>query len=74
MPELVEELLEIVAEDAVHFGSESRIARIRSIAAEGSSADRQRAVHRAAIDGGADEAGAMRAVVAHLADAFADGR
>ena len=73
MRDLVEELMEIVAEDAAHFGSAEQIARSRAIAAGGGSADRQRAVRQAALDDGADEAGAMRAVVAHLVDAFAPG-
>ena len=73
MTELVEELLEIVAEDAARFGSAAQIGRIRPIAAGGGSADLQRAVRQAALDDGADEAGAMRAVVDHLADAFAPG-
>ena len=73
MRDLIEELQEIVAEDAAHFGSAEQIARSRTIAAGGGSAERQRAIRQAALEGDADEAGAMRAVVAHLADAFAPG-
>ncbi len=73
MTELVEDILDFVAPDAARLGSTAEVGRIRGLAAEGGGADRQRAVRQAALDAGADEPAAMRAVVAHLADAFAEG-
>ena len=73
MADLVEDILEIVAEDAAYLGAAAEVARIRGIATAGGSADRQREVRQAALDGGADEGGAMRAVVARLADEFTHG-
>ena len=73
MAALVEDILGIVAEDADHFGSAAEVGRIRDLAADGSSADRQRAVRQAALEAGASEGEAMRAVVDHLAAQFTAG-
>lgn len=64
--DLAEELIDLLAEDAVALGCVAEIERLRKIASEGTSADRQVAVFRAALEAGADEAEALRAVVDHL--------
>jgi len=70
---LMDELLELIAEDATYFGSAAEVGRAREIAANGTSADRQRAVYTGAIETGASEDEALRRVVAHLVEAFHDG-
>jgi len=62
----VAEIRELIAEDAAALGCEAEIARLAQMAEAGTSADRQRAVHAAALEDGKDEAAAMRAVVQHL--------
>lgn len=64
--ELVEELLELVREDAEHFHCLGAVEHIRQIASEGTSADRQIRVYEDAIAQGADEKEALKAVVDHL--------
>jgi len=64
--DLVNELLALVAHDAGELGCSGEIEKLRDIAANGNSADRQRWVHKSAIDGGADPEEAMRAVVDSL--------
>jgi len=66
MADLVEELLVELAEDAAHFGCETELLRLRNILAEGTSADRQRRVHRQALADGATDHDALCAVVDHL--------
>ncbi len=68
--ELVAEMLELIAADAVHFGSASEVSRARDIAANGTSADRQRRVYQSALEKGDDNDAALRAIVAHLIDEF----
>ncbi len=63
---LLEELLDLIAEDAAHFGCTGEVAHARTILARGTGAHRQRAVRRAALDAGDDEAGALRTVVDRL--------
>ncbi len=70
MQMLVDELVELLAEDAAHFGSASEVERARIIAAQGTSADRQRRVFEAAATSGEDREGALRAVVANLIEEF----
>jgi carboxylate-amine ligase len=65
-PELIEELLALIADDAAHFGCVEEVGRARRIATEGTSSDRQRAVYRAARAGGADDGEALRQVVRAL--------
>jgi carboxylate-amine ligase len=65
-PDLIEELIEIIAQDAVEFEVEDEIRRARDIIAEGTSADRQIAAYRGAIDSGASEREALQAVVDEL--------
>ena len=64
--ELLHELSRLVAEDAAALGCEAEIAHCLRIAREGTSADRQVAVHRQAIAAGKSERDAMIAVVDHL--------
>jgi carboxylate-amine ligase len=65
-PDLIEELIEIIAQDAVEFEVEDEIRRARDIIAEGTSADRQIAAYRGAIESGASEREALQAVVDEL--------
>lgn len=73
MDVLVDEMLELVAEDAVTFQSAHELGRARDIVTGGTSADRQRAVMQAALDAGQDSSEAGRAVVRHLIEEFHDG-
>jgi len=62
-PELMEELLELVAEDAEHFDSVAEVARVRDIVKKGTSADRQLARFEAVKALGGTEQAALVAVV-----------
>ena len=62
-PQLLDEILELIREDAVHFGCESEVGHARTILRRGTSADRQLACAQKARKAGATEADAMRAVV-----------
>ncbi len=73
LPELVDEWLHLVAEDAGWLRSTSECERARSLAADGPSAGRQRAVLERAKLGGADHDEALCAVVRHLIEEFHDG-
>jgi carboxylate-amine ligase len=64
--DLVEEMLDLVSQDAIALGCSAEVERIRAIALEGTSADRQIAVFEDALAGGADEKAALAAVVDHL--------
>ncbi|RMH38975.1 MAG: hypothetical protein D6688_14540 [Alphaproteobacteria bacterium] len=70
MPELVEELIALVAEDAEALDCTAEIEGLRDIIRTGTSADRQRRAFQAAIDAGADRADAHRAVVEMLIGEF----
>jgi carboxylate-amine ligase len=61
--ELLEEMLELVAEDAAALGCSAEVARIPEILARGTSAHRQLQVHEQALAAGATPEEAMRAVV-----------
>lgn len=63
---LVEELIELVREEATELGCERDIEHVRRIVAEGSSADRQRSVFEASKAAGVDDDTAFRAVVDYL--------
>lgn len=67
----LEEVLQLVAEDAEALGCASRLEALRGIVASGSSADRQIAVYREARDAGASRLEALRAVVDWLASTTA---
>jgi carboxylate-amine ligase len=62
-PELLEEILALVAEDAAHFGCRAEIGHARRIVERGTSAHAQRRVHAEALAGGADKQEALRQVV-----------
>ncbi len=64
--DLMEELIEMTAEDARFFGCEKEVAHARHIVANGTSADRQLAVYETAIEGGASAETALKDVVDHL--------
>ncbi|MEO1491193.1 MAG: carboxylate-amine ligase [Pseudomonadota bacterium] len=68
--ELAEELIALVGEEAETLSAHHDLLNVRRIISGGTSADRQRAVYRAALDHGADAPEAMRAVVAHLISEF----
>ncbi len=69
IPELVDELIALTAEDAEALGCEAEIARLREMATE-TSADRQRKVYDGTREAGGDHGAAMRSVVQHLIDEF----
>ena len=64
--DLVEEIIEMLAQDALEFDVIEELRHMRTIVGEGTSAHRQLAVHRAAVDAGAGEREALEAVVDHL--------
>lgn len=64
--ELVEELVALVGEEADRLGCRTEVERARTIAAEGTSADRQLATFYSAVEQGHSEEAALRAVVDHL--------
>ena len=70
MTELMDELVEMLEEDAGVLRSVREIEALRDMAAGGTSADRQRAVLARAAQGGASEEDAQRAVVSHLVEEF----
>ncbi|MBP9591705.1 MAG: carboxylate-amine ligase [Steroidobacteraceae bacterium] len=61
--ELLEELIALVREDAEALGCSGEIEGLREILARGTSAHRQLAVHRRALESGASEQEALEAVV-----------
>lgn len=65
-PDLLEEIIELVAQDAVAFDVRDEIRHARSIVEEGTSADRQIAAYDRALEGGASEHEALQAVVDEL--------
>lgn len=68
--ELLEELLEIVAEDAQVLDCVDEVNHARTILENGNSADQQRAVYAASIDAGKSNKEALRDVVRHLITEF----
>ena len=64
--DLLEEILDLVREDADALGCSREVARAREIVANGTSADRQLEVHRCMIAEKATPEAAIRAVVDHL--------
>jgi carboxylate-amine ligase len=69
-PELVEELIALVEEDAATLRCLAEVERARQIAAEGASASRQRHALTRAEEAGGDAEACMRAVVTHLVEEF----
>ena len=68
--QLLEEMIALVAEDAEALGCMAEIEGLRGLIATGTSADRQRAVYRDAIEAGDDTGAALRAVVQSLIDEY----
>ncbi len=66
--DLLEELIGMLREDARALGCEDELLSTRDILERGTSADRQRRVHRRAVENGADEAEALREVVRFLVE------
>jgi carboxylate-amine ligase len=67
-PELMEELIELVAEDAEHFDCVAEVERVREIVRVGTSADRQLARFEAVKQLGGTEQAALVAVVDGIID------
>ena len=66
--ELVEEILELLQEDAAYFGCEQELDHMRTIVREGTSAHRQVSTYEQALAKGMDPEAAMREVVDLLID------
>jgi carboxylate-amine ligase len=64
--DLIEELIELVAQDAVEFDVRDEVRHAREIVSDGTSAHRQIAAYEQAIEAGADEHEALQAVVDEL--------
>jgi carboxylate-amine ligase len=64
--DLIEELIILVAPDAAALGCETEVRRARDIALRGTGADRQLEIHRAAIEKGLPNDGALASVVDFL--------
>jgi carboxylate-amine ligase len=62
-PELLEEILELIREDADALDCRAEVEHARTIIARGTSAERQIDVYEAAIAAGADRMAALQAVV-----------
>ncbi len=69
-PQLADELIRLVEEDAVALECLEEVQRVREIAANGTSSTRQRAVAAASREAGHDRDQQMRAVVDHLIEEF----
>lgn len=63
---LIDELCELIAEDAVALDCEKEISNLRVIASEGTSADRQMRVWHSAMGDGMDEHGSLIKVIDQL--------
>ncbi|NNK79308.1 MAG: carboxylate-amine ligase, partial [Litoreibacter sp.] len=70
MDELVEELLELIAEDAEALDCQAEVATARDILKSGTSAERQRDAYASAQADGADHGEALKKVVGHLIHEF----
>jgi carboxylate-amine ligase len=64
--ELADELIELLRDDAEFFDCLDELEQVRDIARHGTSADRQIKLYRDALEDGASEEDAMKAVVDHL--------
>jgi len=62
-PQLMDELLELVREDAEHFGCVAEVEHARTIVERGTSSHMQAACYREALEAGATPEEALRAVV-----------
>ncbi|MEO1139124.1 MAG: carboxylate-amine ligase [Pseudomonadota bacterium] len=70
MAELMEELFDLVEEDALFFESTTEIEAARDVLRTGTSAGRQRAAYQAARDAGRDHDDGLRAMVTQLVEEF----
>ncbi|KRS18347.1 carboxylate-amine ligase [Roseovarius indicus] len=70
MGELVEEIIELIREDAQHFGSLEEVETAQEIVQGGTSSSRQRQVYLDALEAGDDNEHALQAVVRHLVDEY----
>ena len=68
--DLLEEMFDLVEEDALYFESRAEVEAARQILRSGGSAERQRQVHAQALSMGQDEDAGLRAVVRHLIEEF----
>ncbi len=68
--ELIDELMELIAEDAALFGSAAEVEGARAIVTGGNSAARQRAAYADAVADDEDHDEALRGVVRHLINEF----
>ena len=68
--ELIDELMELIAEDAALFGSAAEVEGARAIVTGGNSAARQRAAYADAMADDEDHDEALRGVVRHLINEF----
>ncbi|MCV2880837.1 carboxylate-amine ligase [Actibacterium sp. XHP0104] len=73
MAALVEEMIELLSEDAAALGCLSELQATRDIIAHGTSADRQRRTYEAALADGKEDREALRDVVRLLIDEFQNG-
>ncbi len=71
--DLVEEIIELVEEDAEELGCVAEVEHAREIVRRGTSADEQVAVYESALAGGADEHEALQAVVDILIERTVEG-
>ena len=68
--ELLDDIFELIVQDANHFGSAEELQRAREMVASGSSAGRQRSAYDSALTAGQDKDSALRAVVLHLIEEY----
>lgn len=68
--ELLEELYELIAEDALYFESTAEVENAREMVASASSSGRQRAVFEATLADTNDKDQALRAMVQHLIEEY----
>ncbi|SHH13950.1 carboxylate-amine ligase [Marivita hallyeonensis] len=73
MPELIDELIDLIEEDAGILRCLSELENSRAMVTSGNGTTRQRDVVEASKSAGKDQDTQMRDVVAHLVDAFHDG-
>lgn len=63
---LIDELVEVLAEDAERLGTTKQLKHLKTIIKRGTSADKQRKIFNKAIQEGANKHDALKAVVDHL--------
>jgi glutamate---cysteine ligase / carboxylate-amine ligase len=71
--ELLEEILDLIREDADYFGCVAAVEHARAIVADGTSADRQLAIWKEATDDGLEPHEAQQRVVDHLISETVEG-